>query len=406
MVGLGAAGLFTGARVGHRKLARAGERTGPLSDAVRALVEKAWQGLNPNKVLDMHCHVVGLGVGGTGCYVGPRMTALTSPLDALKMSLYQAASGVTDAERADAQYIERLTGLIRSQTPHGRLLLLAFEQHHDDAGRPVRELSEFHTPNTWVEKLARDAPDIFLVGASIHPYRPDAVDELERSVAAGALGVKWLPNAMNIDPSSEKCDRFYEALVRLKVPLITHAGEEKAVHAEESQRLGNPLLLRRALEHGVTTVVAHCASLGTNPDLDAAAGAPWVDNFELFLRLMAEPRWKGLLFGDTSALPIVTRVGHPLRTVLRDPALQDRLVNGSDYPLPAINVVMQTGAVLKEGFLTEAERDALNELDQHDPLLLDFVLKRTVRWKEGGREHRLSDAMFEARPEVFPRLFA
>jgi len=65
---------------------------------------------------------------------------------------------------------------------------------------------------------------------------------------------------MGIDPASSRCDRFYEALVRTDTPLLTHAGEEAAVDSPAAQELGNPLRLRRALEHGVRVIVAHCAT--------------------------------------------------------------------------------------------------------------------------------------------------
>ena len=86
--------------------------------------------------------------------------------------------------------------------------------------------------------------------------------------------------------------------------------------------------------------------------------------------------------------------------MLTDAALQARCVNASDYPLPAINALMQTGPLVEAGYLTEAERQGLNEIDRHDPLLFDFVLKRSLR-RDGKR---LGDDVFQVRPEVFPRL--
>jgi mannonate dehydratase len=399
---LGLAGRWAWPRV-----ARPPRPDAPLSDEAQALIRKAWTGLDPARVLDTHVHIVGLGTGGSGCFVNPRLTAWHHPLEYLRFSIYRQASGVDDVSKCDQQYVERLLHLIRSQTPRGRALIFAFDQVHDDDGTPRPDLSEFHVPNDYVLKLARENPDAFVPCASIHPYRADAVDALVSAHAQGAMAVKWLPNAMHIDPSSPKCDPFYEKLVELGVPLITHAGEELAVDAEEAQRLGNPLLLRRALDAGVKVVIAHCASLGDNPDLDAAdagsAPAP-VDNFELFVRLMDEPRYQGLLFGDASALPQFNRLGRPLLTMLRRRELADRLVNGSDYPLPAINVLMQTGAIEAKGLLTAKERRLLNEIDQHNPLLFDFVLKRTICLREDGREYRLPDAAFMIRPELFPRL--
>ena len=80
-----------------------------------------------------------------------------------------------------------------------------------------------------------------------------------------------------------------------------------------------------------------------------------------------------------------------------------RLLNGSDYPLPAINVLVQTRIPKDRGFITSAERKALNELDQHNPLMFDFVLKRTVRLRRDGVAYRLSPEVFIHR-DVFPRL--
>jgi len=391
--------LFGGFRFGQARIARPAAPSGPLSTAALELIAKAWQGLDPKRVIDTHVHVVGLGRGGTGCTVGERLQSALNPLEYMKFSIYLEASGVKDLDHADQQYAERLRALLKAQSPHGRALLFAFDRAHDEAGKPMLEASEFFTPNEYVLALAQAAPDLFVPCASVHPYRADAVDALEKAVAGGAVAVKWLPNAMNIDPSSAKCDAFYDAMVRLQVPLITHAGEEKAVHAEEAQRLGNPLHVRRPLGRGVTVVMAHCASLGTNPDLDASGGSgPWVDNFDLFMRLMAEPQWNGKLFGELSAMTQVNRVGRPLRTLFEHPELHSRLLNGSDYPLPAINALLQTGAIVQAGFLTEAERTVLNEIDQHDPLLFDFVTKRTLHL---GEVHFPGSVFM---PTVFSRL--
>ncbi|MDX2011207.1 MAG: amidohydrolase family protein [Myxococcaceae bacterium] len=398
------AALFSGFRFGHARIARPAPPSGPLSDGALALIERAWRGLDAARVIDTHVHVVGLGTGGTGCSVGARMQSMSNPAEYFKFSVYLNASGVSDLAQADQQYLERLTSLVASQRPHGRLLLFAFDRAYDEQGRALADDTEFFTPIEYVAALARQRPDLFLPCASIHPARPDALEALERAAELGCIAVKWLPNAMNIDPSSPRCDAFYEAMQRLGLTLISHAGEEKAVHSEERQRLGNPLLLRRALEHGVTTVVAHCASLGQNPDLDAPEPRPWVDNFDLFVRLMREDRWRGKLFGETSALTLVNRAGRPLETVLADEALQGRCINGSDYPLPAINALMQTRAIVNLGLLTDEERGFLNEIDRHDPLLFDFVMKRSLRLRRDGREYRLGDAVFMPGREVFPRL--
>ncbi len=110
------------------------------------------------------------------------------------------------------------------------------------------------------------------------------------------------------------------------------------------------------------------------------------------------------MFGEVSAMTIVNRIGKPIERVLRDEKLQRRMMNGSDYPLPAINLLMLTSEIERHGLITGEERGLLNEIDLHNPLLLDFVIKRTLRLREGGQEHRLADSMFMPPHEVFPRL--
>lgn len=370
----------------------------PLSPRARQLVAWAWDGIDPAKVVDVHVHVVGLGRGDTGCFVHPDATSLLSPLRYAKTHVYMSAAGIYDDARADRVFVERLLDLCGSQQPRGRFLLLAFDQHRTADGQPDLERTEFYTPNDYVLGLARDHPDLFLAACSVHPYRDDALDELTRCREAGAVAVKWLPNAMGIDPLDPRCDPFYERLRALNLTLISHAGEEQAVHAEEAQELGNPLRLRRPLDHGVKVVVAHCASLGTSRDLDAPESAgerPRVSSYALFRRLAAEERHRGRLFGGISAMTQFNRCETPLAETIASPELHPLLVNGSDYPLPAIDPLIQTRLLVSLGYLTEAERAACNEVFAANPLLFDFVVKRCLKVKRDGTVHRLPASAFE-----------
>jgi uncharacterized protein len=165
----------------------------------------------------------------------------------------------------------RLVRLVENIEGHGKYRLLAFDKNYRRDGTANLAKTEFYVPNKYVCALADAHPNLFEPVISVSPYRADACAELERWAERGARCVKWLPNAMGIDPSDERCDPFYETMKRLGLVLLSHGGEEKAVEAEEDQRLGNPLLLRRALDHGVKTIVAHCAGLGESVDLDDPA---------------------------------------------------------------------------------------------------------------------------------------
>ena len=354
---------------------------GELGPAARRLLEAAFADVAPEDLVDHHVHVLGLGTGDTGAWIHPKMLAWFDPVSRIKGLAYLSGAQVSDLERADEQYVERLVDLARNARV-GRLLLLGFDYRHDPQGRRDLDHSEFHTPNRYVFELADAHPELFLPAVSVHPHRADAVGALHRWADRGARFVKWLPNAMGIDASRGELEPYYRALIERNMVLLTHVGEEQAVEAREDQALGNPLLFRRPLDLGVTVVMAHAASLGTNEDLDHPGETR--SNFELFLRLMDEPRYVGRLYGEVSAITQVNRLPEPLLTLLERSDLHPRLVNGSDYPLPAINVVIHTRALVRHGLLTPEERVALNEIYAYNPLLFDYAVKRTIRHPETG----------------------
>jgi len=359
------------------------------------LIKRSFDEIDPARLVDYHTHVVGLGKGDSGAFVNPKMLAWRHPFHRLKFKVYLSAGAVDDVAQADQQIVLRLTNLIRQTDGHGKHRLLAFDKNYKRDGTPNLAKTEFYVPNDYVFKLAEEHPDCFEPVISVNPYRPDALNELERGARRGARMVKWLPNAMGIDAGDELCDPFYRKMKELGLILLSHGGEEKAVEAKEAQKLGNPLLLRRGLEHGVKVIIAHCAGLGDNEDLEDPQRKR-VANFDLFLRLMEEKRYEGLLFADISAMTQYNRAGRPLTTIIQREDLHDRLVNGSDYPLPAINVLIRTGTLRKQGYITADERLWLNEIYDYNPLLFDLVLKRTI--KIPGTERRLPTRVFMTNP--------
>ncbi len=92
------------------------------------------------------------------------------------------------------------------------------------------------------------------------------------------------------------------------------------------------------------------------------------------------------------------RIGRPLTTVLQREDLHERLVNGSDYPLPAVNLLVRTGALVRQGYITSEERVCINEIYDYNPLLFDFVLKRRLRLP--GTRQRSPASIFMANPAL------
>jgi uncharacterized protein len=360
----------------------------------RNLIEQALKGIDPARRVDYHTHMIATGTSVEGAFINPRMLKGAN-LQRLKFQIFASASGVKDIGNIDREYLARLVRLVRTTKGHGKYHILAFDKYYNADGSVSRQKTNIYVPNHYVFELARTHPDIFVPVVSVHPYRPDALQELEKWARQGVKYVKWLPNAMGMDPADPAVEPFYLKMKEHNMILLSHAGKEQAVHVADDQWLGNPLRLRKPLDLGLRVIVAHAASLGSCEDLDRREAKP-TECFDLFMRLMDEPKYRRLLFGEISAMPQINRMPAPLATLLKRQDLHPRLVNGSDYPLPAINSLIWTRALARGGFITAEEREAINEIYDYNPLLFDFVLKRTLRHPE--TRQKLSPAIFMANP--------
>ncbi len=371
----------------------------PARLARHEVVLEAWDGIDPAKVWDCHAHLAGSGDSGGGIWLNPRMGSLLNPLQYAQRLFYLNAGCAHEApDRIDQSYVERMHNLLDGMRPGCKLLLLAFDRHFDERGDVSWDQTSFYVPDAYAAATARAHPQYFEWAASIHPYRRDGVAALAAAKRGGARAVKWLPAAMGIDPASKRCDAFYAAMKELALPLITHAGMERAVAVGDRQGLGNPLRLRRALDHGVRVIVAHCATMGQDHDIDRAPDGPLTDSFELFARLMDDPRYERNLYGDLSAVTQWNRAGPALARIVERDDWHPRLLNGSDYPLPGIMPLYSLGYLAELKLLDPRLAAPLGEIREYNPLLFDFVLKRHLR----SRGRTLSHTVFETRPFFAP----
>jgi len=221
--------------------------------------------------------------------------------------------------QTEAQLRRRLLDVIEGTPKLDAAAVLAFDAVHDDEGRFDEANTHLYVTNDYVMELAGRHPKV-LFGASVHPYRKDAVGEIERCIRGGAVLLKWLPITQNFDPSDDRCIPVYEALAHYKLPLLSHTGGEKSLPTL-NPHVADPMLLVPALKRGVTVIAAHC---GTK---SAFADADFVPQF---MRLAQEYE---NCYGDTSALNLPTR-SYAWDKVLRHPAVHRKLVHGSDWPIP------------------------------------------------------------------------
>jgi len=294
-------------------------------------------------VIDAHVHIPGVDTERYGNYLAPSRRRKI----AFRFLMRRFGLTPADLDRAppdDAVLAQTLTWLEESQIDHA--VFLALDAAYRPDGSRDDPNTVIVTANDYVADIAERHSRVWF-GASIHPYRPDAVDELERLRERGACLMKWIPGLQNIEPESSLCVPFYQALARLGVPLLTHAGIEH-VASPFSYKLNDPRRLELALRCGVTVIAAHC-------------GAPLFlhdrSYFHHWARLASE---YGNLYGDISAFVTMPR-GHYLGRLLRKPELLERIVYGSDFPVP----MMPTQLVLRTGLRSAlALRRVTNPFDQ------------------------------------------
>lgn len=383
-----AAGLFS-ALTAHD--ATAGMLRNPCRDtnlppALRdhPLLRQLWQDLDPAELWDVHCHLLGTGDSGSGCRIAANMNEWWHPVENIRRrAIMNGACVPANAPSIDRAYVERLEALTRDFPRGARWLLYAFDEALDGQGRARPEWTTFHVPCAYAAQTAAAMPARFAWVASIHPYRADALARLDAAVKGGAVAMKWLPSSMNIDLRDSRLRPFYARLAAARMPLIVHCGEEKAVPGAGRDDLGNPLHARAPLALGVRVIMAHCASLGHAMDLDLPRPRS-VPAFELFARLMDEPAWKELLLGDVSAIFQFNRTPDVWRTVLARRDWHDRLLHGSDYPLPGVGPLYRLSGLVRAGVLDAAHVTTLEAVREHNPLLFDLLLKRLVRWQGQG----------------------
>jgi mannonate dehydratase len=338
----------------------------------------AWRGLRFDRVWDMHVHLLGNGRSDSGIYLDPAFEGGWSPSSRLRHTFFRNAACVTgDEKRMDEEVVARLAQLADAMPQGAKLVLLAFDFTYEESGKKRPDLTTFSIPDDYARRVAKAHPDRFEWICSVHPYREDAVQALTQAKAGGARAVKWLPPTMGIDLANPKCGPFYDALVRLGLPLLVHMGEEQAVPGAGRHDLANPLQVRKPLDRWVRVIVAHCASLGKSPDLDSNSNDD-LPNFALFSRLMSERRYEGRLFGDISAVTQANRKGIVPQLLAKVHDWEGRLLNGSDYPLPGVMPVFSLDQLVGEGLLDPMTVPLLRELRQTNAILFDFVLKRSL----------------------------
>ena len=283
-------------------------------------------------IIDCHVHISAL-TPGHGCM--SQRVLRSPPFRFIRWRL-----GIRGENEATERALEKkLADTIVETAAIDAAVVLAFDAVYDDEGRLDNRNTHLHVSNDYAIKVCRRNPKM-LFGASVHPYRKDAVAEIERCVAAGAVLLKWLPIVQNFDPSDDRCIPVYEAIAHHGLPLLSHTGGEKSL-PNLNVNVMDPALLLRALQRGVTVIAAHCGTRSKSSETDF---------LPTFMRMAKEHE---RFFGDTAALCLPTR-SYAFPKLMADRTVMEKLVHGSDWPIPCLPPATILGLMKSLGLMTDA----------------------------------------------------
>ena len=272
------------------------------------------QPLPTTPIIDMHVHIAGLGYGSDS-FVSDEMKK------GYKFDYYLNAFGVTREEieqHGDQIVVQKVAKLIEQSQQVDSAVILAMDGVIDKNGILDKTKTQVYIPNDFVAQQTAKYPSLYF-GASINPYRPDALALLEQAKRQGAVLIKWIPNIQHIDPSDEKIIPFYKKLKELKLPLLSHTGQERSF-GSAIDAYGDPQRLKLPLSLGVTVIAGHIATTGETDQQS---------NYQRILGMFDQyPN----LYADISSLTQINKLGY-LNTALVEEELKGQLIYGSDFPL-------------------------------------------------------------------------
>jgi len=308
-----------------------------------------------SETIDFHCHVAGLGFGDSGNFISKAMH------ESYKFRYYLWSMGIREeelAEKGDAFAVERLSQTLAKSSLVSKAVVLAIDGRVGVDGELDREKTEFYVSNEFVAKETAKYENL-LFGASINPYRNDALERLAWAKENGAVLIKWIPSIMEIDPADPALTPFYQKMIELELPLLSHAGQERSF-TNAHDELADPEQLELPLGLGVTVIAAHIASTGQNEG---------EENFDRLLPMMEKyPN----LYADISSLTQINKLGY-LKHALQEERLRGRLLYGTDWPLQYFPVVSPWYQ------FNELSLDQMNQISEIDNKWdQDVTLKREL----------------------------
>ncbi len=305
---------------------------------------------------DLHVHLVGVGTGGSGCWISPRLRRRPTFAGLRVLLGVSRRQMQTTVDQDWAAEIARRTA--ESEIDYS--VVLGFDGAYDAKGRFDAARSQVVVPLGWVFEVCERYANL-LPAPSINPDRADALDRLEEAIERGAVLIKWLPIVQGFDPAGPAATRFLQRMADAGLPLLVHSGSGEVTFRTIRPEVGGLERIEAALDLGVKVVCAHTAA-----PIHFRTERSQVP----LLREMLH-RYPNL-WVDNSGLANPSRFMH-LPRFARDPLIDSRTVHGSDYPVPCNPIYYRPQMTRDEFKRIRGERNRIQR---------EVLLKRALGYSE------------------------
>lgn len=314
------------------------------------------------KLIDVHVHVGLLGNRW------PQWGKLSEWYrQQLGYKIFLMFAGIKPDQVSDTLLTETVIKAIDTSTMD-KVVCLALDPVYDTNGKRCEGASNFWVDNEYIiQRLQVDSGKV-LLGASVHPYDPEFKSRVIKYADKGAVLVKWLPSAQQINLADERVGNALEFLAKAKhgkpLPLLLHVGPEYAIPTTDDKTLTYDFLswswiekarnwirfkkrwhtpqidgieknLIRALDAGAIIIFAHCGlpyfAYGVFSSLEHS-------DFPVVKRYLEQSNknlYPGKCYADISAFSTPFRKEY-FSQLAKLPA--DYLLYGSDYPTPVFEI--------------------------------------------------------------------
>ncbi len=309
------------------------------------------------KTVDFHTHLLSSSVKFDRLYDKMAITLFASRFGMSAKKLMQDPYNT---------YCESLMTNVKESKFLDKIVLFGVDERVDDRGETTHCDITVCATNEDVNRLYQQNRDLIVPFFSINPQRPDALELIDRYVALGFKGAKFLQNYWGVDTRQKRYIPYFEKLKQHNLPLIVHIGSESSVHSykecESIEMLNSPV------EIGVKTVCAHMA-LSYEPlkIFKALSKNPQNFNCEYF-QLLEMLETHDNLYADISALltPVRAKV---LTHLSKQKKIHNKLLFGTDFPVPFTTVFNTHALPIKKSFEISKEK---NPFDRYTKIILEF----------------------------------